>query len=68
MSFILIPLMAYQVTGEAAHEWFGISMVSLVFLENVSMLIFFAFVAHNLANALKGIGNLSKSSFKIRNQ
>ena len=29
---------------------------SLVFFENVSMLIFFAFVAHNLANALKGIG------------
>ena len=35
MSFILIPLMAYQVTGEAAHEWLGISMVSLVIVHQV---------------------------------
>lgn len=35
MSFILIPLMAYQITGEAAHEWFGISMVSLVIIHQV---------------------------------
>lgn len=35
MSFILIPLMAYQVTGEAAHEWLGISMVLLVIVHQV---------------------------------
>ena len=35
MSFILIPLMSYQVTGEAAHEWLGISMVSLVIVHQV---------------------------------
>ena len=34
---------------------------ALVFFENVSMLIFFAFVAHNLANALKGIGKKDNS-------
>ena len=32
MTLVLIPLMAYQVTGEAAHEWLGISMVILVII------------------------------------
>ena len=35
MTLILIPLMAYQVTGEAAHEWLGISMVTLVIVHQV---------------------------------
>lgn len=35
MTIVLIPLMAYQVTGEAAHEWLGISMVSLVIVHQV---------------------------------
>ena len=35
MTFILIPLMAYQVTGEAAHEWLGISMVLFVIVHQV---------------------------------
>lgn len=35
MTLILIPLMAYQVTGEATHEWLGISMVLLVIIHQV---------------------------------
>ena len=35
MTLTLIPLMAYQVTGEAAHEWLGISMVLLVIIHQV---------------------------------
>ena len=35
MILILIPLMAYQVTGEAMHEWFGVSMVILVILHQI---------------------------------
>lgn len=35
MTLILIPLMAYQVTGEAAHEWLGIIMVLLVILHQI---------------------------------
>ena len=35
MTFILIPLMAYQVTGEAAHEWLGMSMVLLVVIHQI---------------------------------
>ncbi len=35
MSIILIPLMAYQVTGEALHEWFGVSMVILLILHQI---------------------------------
>ena len=38
---------------------------ALVFFENVSMLIFFAFVAHNLANALKGIGKKDNSILRF---
>ena len=35
MTIVLIPLMAYQVTDEAAHEWLGISMVTLVIVHQV---------------------------------
>lgn len=35
MTLVLIPLMAYQVTGEAAHEWLGITMVILVVVRQV---------------------------------
>ena len=35
MSVILIPLMAYQVTGEEMHEWIGIVMVSFVIIHQV---------------------------------
>ena len=35
MSVVLIPLMAYQVTGEAAHEWLGIAMILLVIVHQV---------------------------------
>ena len=35
MTFVLILLMAFQVTGEAAHEWLGISMVTLVIVHQV---------------------------------
>ncbi len=34
MTIILLCLMAYQVTGEALHEWLGISMTVLVILHN----------------------------------
>ena len=29
MTVVLLFLMAYQVTGEAAHEWIGVSMTIL---------------------------------------
>ena len=35
MTLILIPLMAYQVTGEAMHEWLGVSMVLIVIIHQV---------------------------------
>ena len=35
MTIVLIPLMAYQVTGEAAHEWLGISMLTFVIVHQV---------------------------------
>ncbi len=35
MTIVLIPLMAYQVTGEAAHEWLGITMVLLVIIHQI---------------------------------
>lgn len=38
MSGLLLVLMAYQITGQVLHEWFGVSM-------------FVLFVAHNILNA-----------------
>ena len=35
MTILLLVLMAYQVTGEALHEWTGISMTVLVILHQV---------------------------------
>jgi len=35
MTILLIFLMAYQVTGEAAHEWIGMSMTALVIIHQV---------------------------------
>jgi len=38
MTGLLLALMAYQVTGQALHEWAGVSM-------------FLLFLAHNILNA-----------------
>lgn len=35
MSVLLLFLMAYQVTGEALHEWIGIGMTALVILHQI---------------------------------
>ena len=35
MTLIHIPLMAYQVTGEAAHEWLGVSMATIVIVHQI---------------------------------
>ena len=35
MSVLLICLMAYQVTGEQAHEWVGIGMTALVIIHQI---------------------------------
>ena len=35
MSVLLLFLMAYQVTGEALHEWIGIGMTALVLLHQI---------------------------------
>lgn len=35
MTFLLIFLMAYQVTGEALHEWIGMAMTALVIAHQI---------------------------------
>ena len=35
MTVVLLFLMAYQVTGEAAHEWIGVSMTILVIVHQI---------------------------------
>lgn len=35
MTVLLLLLMAYQVTGEALHEWIGIGMTALVILHQI---------------------------------
>ena len=44
MTVLLLCLMAYQITGEALHEWFGAGMLLL-------------FIAHNILN-IRWYGNL----------
>ena len=35
MTALLLCLMAYQVTGEAFHEWLGISMTVVLIVHNI---------------------------------
>ena len=35
MTVLLLCLMAYQVTGEMAHEWTGMSMTALVVIHQI---------------------------------
>lgn len=51
MTILLLGLMAYQITGQALHEWFGAGMLVL-------------FLAHNLLN-IRWYGNLFKGKYKL---
>lgn len=35
MTVLLLLLMAYQITGQELHEWFGIGMLVLFLLHNI---------------------------------
>lgn len=51
MTVLLLCLMAYQITGQELHEWFGIGMLIL-------------FIAHNMLN-IRWYGNLFKGKYKL---
>jgi len=51
MTVLLLCLMAYQITGEALHEWFGAGMLIL-------------FITHNILN-IRWYGNLFKGKYKL---
>lgn len=51
MTVVLLCLMAYQITGELLHEWFGAGMLIL-------------FIAHNILN-IRWYGNLFKGKYKL---
>lgn len=50
MTGLLLCLMAYQITGQMLHEWFGAGMLML-------------FIAHNLLN-IRWYGNLFKGKYR----
>ena len=51
MTALLLCLMAYQITGQELHEWFGAGMLIL-------------FLAHNVLNA-RWYGNLFKGNYRL---
>ena len=51
MTVLLLCLMAYQITGQALHEWFGAGMLAL-------------FIAHNILN-IRWYGNLFKGKYGL---
>lgn len=51
MTALLLCLMAYQITGQAIHEWFGAGMLAL-------------FIAHNILN-IRWYGNLFKGKYRL---
>ena len=50
MTALLLCLMAYQITGQALHEWFGAGMLVLL-------------IAHNILN-IRWYGNLFKGKYR----
>ena len=52
MTILLLCLMAYQVTGETAHEWIGIGMTVLVIVHQILMLLFWVFIGIQGAHLL----------------
>ena len=51
MTVVLLLLMAYQVTGEKFHEWFGVFM-------------FLLFIMHNVLN-IRWYGNLFRGKYRV---
>ncbi len=51
MTALLLCLMAYQITGQVLHEWFGAGMLVL-------------FIAHNILN-IRWYGNLFKGKYRL---
>lgn len=51
MTVLLLLLMAYQITGQKLHEWFGTGMLAL-------------FILHNILN-VKWYGNLFKGKYTL---
>lgn len=51
MTALLLGLMAYQITGQALHEWFGTGMLVL-------------FLAHNILN-IRWYGSLFKGKYRL---
>lgn len=51
MTVLILLLMAYQITGQELHEWFGIGMLML-------------FLLHNILN-IKWYGNLFKGKYRL---
>lgn len=51
MTALLLGLMAYQITGQALHEWFGAGELWL-------------FIAHNILN-IRWYGNLFKGKYRL---
>lgn len=51
MTALLLGLMAYQITGQALHEWFGAGMLVL-------------FIAHNILN-IRWYGNVLKGKYRL---
>lgn len=51
MTVLLLGLMAYQITGQALHEWFGAGELWL-------------FIAHNILN-IRWYGNLFKGKYRL---
>ncbi len=56
MSILLLCLMAYQVTGEALHEWFGIGMTVLLIVHHVLNVKWYAALFKGKYSALRAVG------------
>ena len=58
LTLLLLCLMAYQVTGEALHEWIGMGMTAVLILHHVLNARWYGALFKGKYNAFRGISTV----------
>lgn len=65
MTVLLLLQMAYQVTGEAAHEWLGMAMTALVIVHQILNRRWYGAMLKGKYNAYRATGQADMRSYNL---
>ena len=63
MTVLLLCLMAYQVTGETLHEWFGIGMTALLIVHHILNIRWYSALFKGKYGASRTVSAACRTSF-----